>query len=73
MGRKAISGVPKSKTPLRMLLTDDERALLDRAAAIAGKPTSTWGRDSLLTLAAEVIAAHEKPTPPAKPSRKRKA
>lgn len=48
MGRKAISGVPKSERPLRIRLTDLEREMLDQAAGREGKSTSTWARDLLL-------------------------
>lgn len=51
MGRKAISGEPKTDTPLRIRLTDEERSRLDAAAELAGKPTSAWARDALLALA----------------------
>jgi uncharacterized protein (DUF1778 family) len=44
MGRKAMSGEPKTDKPLRIRLTDDERDVLDRAAALDGMPTSTWLR-----------------------------
>jgi hypothetical protein len=46
MGRKAISGVRKSERPLRIRLTEEERAELDAAAGSIG--TSTWARDVLL-------------------------
>lgn len=55
MGRKPLSDVPKSTTPLRILLTETERKTLDSAAAKAGKPTSAWAREILLT------AAHSPP------------
>lgn len=51
MGRKPLSDVPKSTTPLRILLTDTERKTLDSAARKAGKPTSAWAREILLTSA----------------------
>jgi Mobilization protein NikA len=52
MGRKSISGVPKTETPLRIRVTADERAILDAEAEKAGVPTSTWARDILLKEAA---------------------
>lgn len=52
MGRKAISWERKSDKPLRIRLTDDERASLDKAAGAAGKATSAWARDVLLKAAA---------------------
>ena len=52
MGRKPLSDVPKNTTPLRILLTDTERKTLDSAAKKAGKPTSAWAREILLTSAA---------------------
>lgn len=51
MGRKPLSDVPKSTTPLRILLTETERKTLDSAARKAGKPTSAWAREILLTAA----------------------
>lgn len=51
MGRKAMSGEPKSDRPLRIRLTDAERAMIDSAANQASKPTSTWARDVLLVAA----------------------
>jgi hypothetical protein len=50
MGRKAISGIPKTNKPLRIRLTDAERTAYDEAAARAGKPTATWARDILNTI-----------------------
>jgi hypothetical protein len=46
MGRKSISGVRKSDRPLRIRLTEEERAELDAAAGESS--TSTWARDLLL-------------------------
>ena len=57
MGRKPISDKPKSSRPLRILLTDEEREILDRAASPT--PTSTWGREVLFAIAErsrEIIA-----------------
>jgi uncharacterized protein (DUF1778 family) len=51
VGRKAISGERKSDRPLRIRLTDEERAKLDAAAEAAGSPTSTWARDVLFAAA----------------------
>lgn len=52
MGRKSISEVPKSDRPLRIRLTDQERAELDRAAKSEGMATSAWARIVLLAAAA---------------------
>jgi len=60
MGRKAISGVPKTETPLRIRLTAEERALLDAASEGEGKPTSTWARDVVLAAAARLAKARPK-------------
>lgn len=38
------------------MLNDAERSLLDEAATSAGKPTSTWARDTLLQIAAFTVA-----------------
>ncbi len=51
MGRKPLSGKRKSDRPLRIRLTDEERAELDRAASKGGKPTATWARELLLAAA----------------------
>jgi hypothetical protein len=40
---------------LRIRLTDEERALLDEAAAGKSLETSTWARSELVTLALELI------------------
>lgn len=47
MGRKPLAKVPKLGR-LVVLLTDVERATIDRAAKRAGVPTSTWMRDLAL-------------------------
>jgi uncharacterized protein (DUF1778 family) len=49
MGRKPISDERKSDKPLKIRLTDAERAELDKAAGSVG--TSTWARDLLLVAA----------------------
>jgi hypothetical protein len=49
-GRPPLSDSRKSNR-LFVMLTDAEREQLDSAAAVAGKPTSTWARDELLQLA----------------------
>lgn len=54
-GRPPLSGESKEQR-IVIRATDSERALLDAAAADAGKPTSTWARDELLRLASEVTA-----------------
>lgn len=51
MGRKTISGTRKSERTVRIRVTDEERAALDEAASLAGKPVSTWARDILLAIA----------------------
>jgi uncharacterized protein (DUF1778 family) len=51
MGRKPISGVRKTDRPLRIRLTEEERAEFDAAARADGKASSTWARDLLLKLA----------------------
>lgn len=56
MGRKPLGELGKSYM-LRIRMTDDERAALDSAAALAGKPTSTWARDLLLSAAASSVAS----------------
>ena len=53
MGRKPLADVRKMDV-LRLRLTDDERKQLDRAAAVAGQPTSTWARALLLQVAGKV-------------------
>lgn len=60
MGRKAISGEPKTDRPLRIRLTDDERSQIDTAAGLAGKTTSAWVRDMALSAAARKLAAKER-------------
>lgn len=49
-------------------LTESEKSMFDAAAAIAGKPTSTWARDELLRLAEEAAVAKPatKKAPPVK-------
>lgn len=51
MGRPPFSDKAKTDTPLRIRLTIEERAALDKAAAKARKSTSTWARDTLLKIA----------------------
>ncbi len=51
MGRKAISGEPKSNRPLRIRLTDAERRTIDEAAKEAGQKSSPWAREVLLAKA----------------------
>ena len=69
-GRRALDGVAKEG---RLIIrhTDSERAILDSAAFIAGKPTSTWARDELLRLAKEATTA--KPSVKKSPGKKPKA
>jgi len=59
MGRKPLSGEPKTNRPLRIRLTDAERAELDRAAGKLG--TSTWARDLLLQAARTKNSKGRKP------------
>ena len=54
-GRPPLSDSRKSDR-FQIMLTTDERALLDSAATFAGKPTSTWARDELLRLAKDATA-----------------
>lgn len=51
MGRKPISKDVKTDRPLRIRLTDEERAIIDAAAKVAGRATSSWSRDILLQVA----------------------
>lgn len=51
MGRKPLSGKRKSDRPLRIRLTDEERDVLDQAAAKVDKSTATWARELLLKAA----------------------
>jgi hypothetical protein len=62
MGKKSARSASKSATkatsdtrekPLRIRLTDAERAMLDDIAADKGLPTATWARMELLRLAKE--------------------
>jgi hypothetical protein len=71
-GRHPLAGEAKSE-PLITLLTDSERALLDAAGALAGKPTSTWARDELLRLAKEATAQEPATKKRAEPVKKPKA
>lgn len=59
-GRPPLAGTRKQER-IEVRFTEDEKATIDAAVAILGKPTATWARDSLLALAREVIAAREKP------------
>ena len=52
MARTPLSDSRKSDKPLKIRVTDKERAALDKAAQAAKKPTSTWARDLLLEVAA---------------------
>jgi uncharacterized protein (DUF1778 family) len=51
VGRPPLSDERKTDTPLKIRLTDAERAELDLAAKAAGEGTSTWARDLLLRAA----------------------
>jgi hypothetical protein len=55
-GRKPLPpDQKKSRTrPLYILCDDEERELIDAAAAIAELPASTWARDILLRAARRV-------------------
>jgi len=59
MGRKPLGASPKL-WPIQIRLTQEERDELDAAAAIDGKPTSTWLRDIGLALAREMTSAKKK-------------
>lgn len=65
-GRPALSGTAK-QILFQIRVTDSERQLLDSAAGLAGKPTSTWARDLLLT-AARIAALQQKPATKKAPS-----
>lgn len=56
MGRKPLNESAKASL-LQIRLSPAERDELDAAAAIDGKPTSTWLRDIGLTLAREMTSA----------------
>lgn len=70
MGRKPLSGGVKTYR-LQVMLTDEERQIVETAAAIeTGKQTqmlSGWARDLILSRANEILARQKKP------ARKRKA
>jgi len=51
-GRPPISGDSKEERVV-IRVNEAEREQLDAAAALAGKPISTWAREELLRLAAE--------------------
>lgn len=48
MPRPPLSDSRKTDSPLRIRLTEQERAVLDRAATQASLPTSAWARQVLL-------------------------
>lgn len=52
-GRPALSGTPKQGL-LQIRVTDAERTEIDAAAVDAGKPVSTWARETLLDAARSV-------------------
>lgn len=65
-----MAGRPKGPTGnardnvLRIRLTDEERQLLDEAAAAVTLDTSTWARSELIALAARIRSQGDKPQPP---------
>lgn len=59
MGRKPLNESAKASL-LQIRLSPAERDELDAAAAIDGKPTSTWLRDIGLALAREMTSANKK-------------
>jgi hypothetical protein len=67
----SMAGRPKGPTGtargnvLRIRLTDEERAMLDEAAAAVTLDTSTWARSELLALVARLTAqvGKRKPRP----------
>jgi uncharacterized protein (DUF1778 family) len=56
MGRKKLPPGKAREKPLRIRLTEMERALVDRAARLKGSTTSAWARDGLLRLAQKIVA-----------------
>jgi len=65
MGRKPLSDARKTETPLRIRLDESERSIIDKAAAAAELPTSTWARTLLIR------AAEKSQTQAAKQARKK--
>ena len=53
MGRKPLFDKPMPNRPLRIKLTDKDRAKLDRMAAAAGLSTAAWARAVLLEAAGQ--------------------
>ena len=56
---------PDARYKLQLIqtrITEEDRGLLERAAALAGLPTSTWLRELGLNAAREVIAKFESRT-----------
>ncbi|MBX3448106.1 MAG: hypothetical protein KF777_01030 [Planctomycetaceae bacterium] len=53
-------------------LTDEEKAIIDLAAEVAGQPTATWVRDEILRLA-KATAAPQPATKPASPAKRKAA
>lgn len=50
MGRKKLDDKEKREKPLRVLLTDEERAAIDSTATDAGyKSTARWARELMLS------------------------
>jgi len=47
-GRPPLPDAQRRDKPLRVRLSDEERALIDDAAKRHGKPTAKWAREVLL-------------------------
>jgi len=56
------------KNLLRIRVTDEERATLDRAAREKNLEMSTWARAELLTLARKLLRGQQDAAPPGRQS-----
>lgn len=65
-GRPPKTDSERRDKPLRIRLSQDERARIERAAQAMGVGASTWARIKLLEL-----AAHEAPPPPVEQPKRR--
>jgi uncharacterized protein (DUF1778 family) len=54
-GRPKLADGERKADTFRIRMKEDERALLNQAAEKAGKETSTWARDELLTRAKKML------------------
>ena len=61
MGRPPLPDEERRDKPLRIRMTDDERALVDEAAQQAGVPTSQWARDVLERTARRQVGQRQVP------------